>query len=97
MAELVNPSIVKTEVCRPTNTVVVTGFGPFKKHNINASWEAVKLLPGSGLEKELGIRLVVDEIPVSYESVGTKVPQMWDRYKPLVIVLSDKAHHIILS
>lgn len=97
MAELVNPTIVKNEVCRPTNTVVVTGFGPFNKHNINASWEAVKLLPGSGLEKELGIQLVVDEVPVSYESVGTKVPQMWDRYKPLVIVLSDKAHHIILT
>ena len=30
--------------CKPNRSIVVTGYGPFGDHKINASWEAVKQL-----------------------------------------------------
>ena len=30
--------------CKPNKSIVVTGYGPFGDHKINASWEAVKRL-----------------------------------------------------
>lgn len=73
-------------VCVMQDTVIVTGFGPFRNHNVNASWEAVRFLPTTGIEKELGIRLVTEEVPVSYEYVETKIPQLWTCHKPLASI-----------
>lgn len=66
------------------STIVVTGFGPFGIHSENASWEAVKLLPGMHIEEECGVRLVIEEIPVAYDDVNTTVPQLWNKHQPLV-------------
>ncbi|KAF4521079.1 hypothetical protein B566_EDAN012378 [Ephemera danica] len=63
--------------------IVVTGFGPFGKHKINASWEAVKLLPSLNLEEELDLELIIQEIPVQYDSVKKLVPELWEKYSPL--------------
>lgn len=65
-------------------TVLVTGFGPFGVHTINASNESVKLLSTLEMERELGIRLVTKEIPVIYEYVQNTIPELWESYKPKV-------------
>jgi pyroglutamyl-peptidase len=71
-------------VANTKDVVLVTGFGPFGEHKINASWESVKLLPGTDIEKELGIQLVTVEIPVEYSYVQQNIPALWDVYKPQV-------------
>ena len=43
-----------------TENIVVTGFGPFAGHPINASWESVKLLEKYWTENS--VKLIVDEI-----------------------------------
>lgn len=62
------------------NLVIVTGFGPFVGHElVNASWEAVRLLPDS-LEhdgKTHNIEKVL--IPVQYDAVDEKVDEIWKR------------------
>lgn len=68
------------------NTVIVTGFGPFGAHKINASWESVKLLKDTDIEKELGIHLVTEQVPVVYSCVEKQVPKLWETYKPLLVV-----------
>lgn len=68
------------------NLVIVTGFGPFVGHElVNASWEAVRLLPDS-LEhdgKTHNIEKVL--IPVQYDAVDEKVDEIWKRNPKLVI------------
>lgn len=49
---------------------------------MNASWECAKKLQEIGLGD--GIQLVIDEIPVEYETVRKKVPELWDTHKPEV-------------
>lgn len=64
--------------------VLVTGFGPFLNHPINASWEAVKRMNKEELEKKHNIDLVLLEIPVTYENVDEFVPALWDTHTPKV-------------
>jgi hypothetical protein len=71
-------------VANPKDVVLVTGFGPFGEHKTNASWESVKLLSATDIEKELGIQLVTMEIPVEYNFVQQNIPALWDAYKPQV-------------
>ena len=61
----------------------VTGFEPFASHKINASWVAVNEMSQSG---GLGddINLIVQEIPVVYDTVGKVIPQLWNEYRPKV-------------
>lgn len=65
-------------------TVLVTGFGPFGKHKVNASWEAVKELYERRDElRELhNINLIIDHIPVAYDHVTEKIPQLWKEHEP---------------
>lgn len=60
--------------------ILVTGFGPFRDHKINASWEAVKLLP----DNINGYNIVKKEISVTYYDVETNVPTLWKELKPVV-------------
>ncbi|XP_026320995.1 pyroglutamyl-peptidase 1 [Hyposmocoma kahamanoa] len=66
--------------------VLVTGFGPFANHPVNASWEAVKLINKDELEKRLNIDLVLLEIPVTYENVDEFVPALWETYTPKLMI-----------
>ena len=72
-------------------TILVTGFGPFENHQVNASWEAVKLLPSIFLDKT--INLIVYEIPVDYKYVCEKIPKLWETYKPQVSIGISKLHN----
>lgn len=67
-------------------TVLVTGFGPFGNYKVNPSWEAVKLLPKlfDDSEKSSGIKLIIEEIAVAYESVSSKVKELWQKHRPSV-------------
>ena len=64
--------------------IIVTGFGPFGEHKINASWESVKLLPK--LWNHDSIDLVIDEIPVKYDFVQKNVPNKWADLNPIFII-----------
>ena len=48
--------------------VVVTGFGPFGVHKVNASWVAVQQLKTIGLNDPF-VNLIVEEIKVDYDHV----------------------------
>ena len=64
--------------------VLVTGFGPFTGHPINASWESVKLLPNTWNHDK--IELVIDEIPVNYDFVQCHVTKKWADHDPIFYV-----------
>lgn len=61
-------------------TILVTGFGPFRDHIVNASWESVKLLP----DEIDGYQIVKKEIPVLYNDVEMKIPALWEELNPEV-------------
>lgn len=63
------------------DVILVTGFGPFGEHKVNASWEAVKLLKDREIN---GVKIVIEEIPVVYTYVEEQVPLLWKRYNPKV-------------
>ncbi|XP_053558929.1 pyroglutamyl-peptidase 1 [Bombina bombina] len=65
-------------------TVVVTGFGPFGEHTINASWVAVQELEKLGLGEEVDLH--VYEVPVEYQTVQRLIPGLWKMHKPQLIV-----------
>lgn len=65
-------------------TVVVTGFGPFGGHTINASWVAVQELQKLGLGSEVDLH--VYEVPVEYHTVQTLVPALWKQYHPRLVI-----------
>ncbi|KAH0546121.1 pyroglutamyl-peptidase 1 [Cotesia glomerata] len=69
--------------------IVVTGFGPFGEHKINASWEAVKELSkisNDKLKNKYEVNLIIEEIPVAYDHVDSRVPQLWKEYDPLFMI-----------
>ncbi|XP_068620454.1 pyroglutamyl-peptidase 1 [Battus philenor] len=66
--------------------VLVTGFGPFLNHPVNASWEAVKLMNKEKLEDKHNIELVLLEIPVTYENVDEFVPALWETHTPKLMI-----------
>lgn len=66
--------------------VLVTGFGPFTSHPVNASWEAVKLMNKEEIERKHNIELVQVEIPVTYENVDEFVPALWDTHTPKLVI-----------
>merc|ERR1712076_206864 len=59
--------------------IVVTGYGQFGDHKINASWEAVKKFKDMWIENQLNtkVELVTEEIPVCYDFVQEQVPNRW--------------------
>ena len=65
-------------------TILVTGFGPFEGHEVNASWEAVQELYNlkNDLSKEYNVNLIIDNVPVDYDYVSNKVPELWKQHEP---------------
>ncbi|XP_074649718.1 pyroglutamyl-peptidase 1-like [Tubulanus polymorphus] len=68
------------------NKVVLTGFGPFKDHPVNASWVAASTLATIGFPSRDDIDLVTCEIPVEYTTVKETVPTLWNEHKPDLMV-----------
>ncbi|GFN78141.1 pyrrolidone-carboxylate peptidase [Plakobranchus ocellatus] len=65
--------------------IVVTGYGPFRGHKVNASWVAVQELKSLGFDDEQ-VELYVYEIPVSYDAVKRTIPDLWEKHKPDLMV-----------
>ncbi|XP_041985103.1 pyroglutamyl-peptidase 1 [Aricia agestis] len=66
--------------------VLVTGFGPFLNHPVNASWEAVKLMNKDEIESKHNVELVQLELPVTYENVDEFVPALWETHEPKLVI-----------
>ncbi|KAL4704905.1 hypothetical protein ACJJTC_005693 [Scirpophaga incertulas] len=66
--------------------VIVTGFGPFINHPVNASWEAVQLINKEEIEKKHNIELVQLEMSVTYHNVDEFVPALWDTHTPKLMI-----------
>ncbi|XP_078524539.1 pyroglutamyl-peptidase 1 isoform X1 [Lissotriton helveticus] len=64
--------------------VVVTGFGPFGEHAVNASWIAVQELEKLGLGDS--VDLYVYEVPVEYQAVQRMIPALWKKHTPQLVV-----------
>ncbi|XP_016993996.2 pyroglutamyl-peptidase 1 [Drosophila takahashii] len=66
--------------------IVVSGFGPFLGHEaVNASWEAVKLLPEVLTHNDIEYDLEKRLVSVEYGAVDEAVTEIWDRQPDLVI------------
>lgn len=63
-----------------SGNILITGFGPFGEHLINASWESVKLLP----DNMDGYKVIKQEISVSYQHVEEHIPELWKNLNPQV-------------
>lgn len=76
---------------------VITGFEPFNGASTNASWEAVKDLPGQ-IGPQLSIHTAL--LPVTYEGAAHMVRQLIRECSPSVLVhvgLSAKANAIMVE
>lgn len=67
-------------------TVLLTGFGPFATHTVNASSVAVHELGKIGLGNDLDVNLITVEIPVEYSTVSEHIPQLWRSLRPQLVV-----------
>ena len=70
--------------------IVVTGFGPFAGHPVNASWESVKLLKNYWTLKD--VNLIIDEIPVSYDFIQKQIPEKWKAQNPIFYIHVGVSH-----
>jgi pyroglutamyl-peptidase len=78
----------------PKQKILVTGFGPFDKHVVNASWEAAKELQKLWTKSGEfpGVELIIKEIPVSYNYVSTCIPQLWEKHRPTVSSITNNSN-----
>nr|XP_032638924.1 pyroglutamyl-peptidase 1-like protein [Chelonoidis abingdonii] len=65
-----------------SNTVVVTGFGPFRQHLVNSSWEAVKEMSKLGLGENIDLHIM--QLPVAYQKAKDLICKIWGTLQPLV-------------
>ena len=69
------------------NPVMVTGFGPFHHHTVNASWVAVQEMSKLGIKhNSKRIPLKIAEIPVAYDVVSSVVPCLHQEIQPRLCV-----------
>lgn len=66
------------------HNVVVTGFGLFRGHELNPSWEAIK---DNQLKILLeNVNIITRQIDVSYQEVDEQVEKLWQEFQPLLMV-----------
>lgn len=77
-----------TDYKRKPLTALVTGFGPFGRHKVNSSWEAVRALPSLGPLTVRGedVHLEVRLLQVDYGICREEVPKLWSEIQPDVVV-----------
>uniref|UniRef100_A0A8R1HZ25 Pyroglutamyl-peptidase I n=1 Tax=Caenorhabditis japonica TaxID=281687 RepID=A0A8R1HZ25_CAEJA len=64
-------------------TVVVTGFGPFEGFAENPSSIVIDELEKNGVNE---INLELHKIPVAYDDVSKKVPELWKEHSPALVI-----------
>ena len=78
--------------------VLVTGFGPFHHHTVNASWVAVQEMAKLGVEhKSRKIPLKVAEVPVAYDVVSSAVPDLHKEINPRLCVHVGVSPYTVLK
>ncbi|XP_032955879.1 pyroglutamyl-peptidase 1-like protein isoform X2 [Rhinolophus ferrumequinum] len=86
---------------RPEQTrISVSGFGPFRQHLVNSSWEAVKELSKLGLGSDVEVDLRTLQLPVDYREVKQAVIRIWEDLQPQLTVhvgLDAAAKTIVLE
>uniref|UniRef100_A0A8C9BIA9 Pyroglutamyl-peptidase I n=1 Tax=Phocoena sinus TaxID=42100 RepID=A0A8C9BIA9_PHOSS len=78
----------------PRKAVVVTGFGPFGEHAVNASWIAVQELEKLGLGDSVDLH--VYEIPVEYKTVQRLIPALWEKHSPQILETSTRRKRVTI-
>ena len=68
-----------------SDLIVVTGYGQFAGHEVNASGEAVKILPNEVKVAEKSYEIRTFEVSVDYDDVDKKVEEIW-QLKPFLVV-----------
>ncbi|XP_047451410.1 pyroglutamyl-peptidase 1 isoform X2 [Mugil cephalus] len=66
------------------DTVVVTGFGPFRQFLVNPSWKAAQGLKLVGLGERIDV--YIKELPVSYVKTQRIVAELWQTLHPKFVV-----------
>ncbi len=70
-----------------TRTVYITGFEPFGGESVNASWEAVRLLP----DKLSGWKILKEQLPVVYGLAGSRMLQTAESADSGIIICTGVA------
>eukprot|EP00794_Sanderia_malayensis_P009670 gene9670-10656_t len=72
------------EACFPKNVVLLTGFGAFSGHDVNASWVAVEELAKTGVSDHVELHAM--KVPVDYKYVTEKLPAIELELNPDLII-----------
>ncbi|KAK2586454.1 hypothetical protein KPH14_010729 [Odynerus spinipes] len=85
----------ENRVHKEEKKILITGFGPFNNHIVNASSEAVKELAKLWPKSELrNIQLITKQIPVSYEYVSTEISKLWKEHNPIIVIHVGVSHKV---
>ena len=80
--------------------ILVTGFGPFGKHHVNASWVAVKQMESLWEERGAELKphtLQTREIPVEYDYVQQHLPHVYEECSPDLCVHVGVSPYVIIK
>lgn len=84
----------------PGKKILVTGFGPFGQHKVNASWVAVQELEKlwqRRREELKGHTLQTREIPVAYAYVSENLPKIYKECTPDLCIHVGVAPYTVLK
>lgn len=91
MSSEISPQIETKTSATTKRNVVLTGFGLFRDHQLNPSWEAIK---DDRLHIDRpNVNLIKLQVDVSYDEVDRVVEHLWETYNPLLTVHIGLAAH----